>query len=157
MCNFKIYLRSSGKSRMCFAPLLGESCGASAASVQAKSYSCDSSKCTWLNSRGFSWSFYHQGQRIIKLPVMSTVWKYAHVIESGLALPLGYPPACCVRIQTLDLSLEFLWSMDRIQANAPACFIYLLPDTCFWDLMVWLLSQGTVLTLLSFLVLVFPL
>lgn len=156
MCNFYIYLRSSGKSRTYFAPLLGKLCSASAASIQARSYACDYSKWMWLNSRGFSWSFY-QGQRIIKLPVMRTVWKYAHVTESGLAVPLGYSPACCERIQTLDLPLEFLWGSDRAQANAPVRLLYLLPNTCSRDFVVGLLNLCPGFTIPSYLVSVFPL
>lgn len=34
------------------------------------------------------------------------------------------------------LSLEFLWSMDRVWASAPVCFLCLLSSTWFWDLMV---------------------
>lgn len=64
MCNFEVYITSSGKSRTYLAPLLGELPSASAASMQVRSYSCDYSKWTCPNSRGFSWSF-HQGQRII--------------------------------------------------------------------------------------------
>lgn len=135
---------SSKKGRTYFTPLLGDSCGASAATVHARSYSCDYSKRMWLKSRGFSWSFYHEGQGIIKLPVMSAVWKYACATESGLDLPLGCPPACSARMQTLNLSLEFLWSMDIVQSIAPVSFLYLLSNTCFWDLMVWFLSSGSV-------------
>lgn len=111
-----------------------------------------------LNSRGLSWSFY-QGQRIIKSPVMRTVWKYAYVTESGLAVPLGlvsplgYSPACCERIQTLDLPPEFSWGRDRSQANAPnvsVCFLYLLSNTCSRHFLVGLLNLC--LILLSYLV-----
>lgn len=128
-CNFEVYVRPSGKSRTYCTPLPGELPSASAARIQVRSYSCDYSKWTCLNSRGLSWSFY-QGQRIIKLTVMRTVWKYAYVTGSGLAVPLGlvsplgYSPACCARIQTLDLLLEFLWGRDKAQANAPVCFLY---------------------------------
>lgn len=34
------------------------------------------------------------------------------------------------------LSLEFLWSLDRVWASAPVCFLFLLSSTWFWDLMV---------------------
>lgn len=151
-------MRSSGKSRTYFTPLLGELHSTSAASIQARGYSCDYNTWTLLNSRGFSWRFY-QGQRIIKLPAMRTVWKYAHVTESGLAVPLGYSPACCEGIQTLDLPLEFLWGRDRAQAIAPnahVCFLYLLPNTCSRDFMVGLLNLCPGLILLSYLISAFP-